>query len=1003
MAKVTWSLTHWWNIPIRNKSRLLWVVLATSFLFTPDATAQYRFDSWTTDNGLPQNTVFAILQTRDGYLWFTTSDGLVRYDGVKFSIFDKGNTPAIKSNRFTALYEDANGDLWFGTEDGFVTRYQHGVFTTFATNCSWPANTVDCIRRDPEGTLWVSTSGGIVRMQNDRFAPFVPEGVNADRVKAYPGQSGALWCFLDGEVSRLENGSVTLYKLPSVLATMSITGVYEASDASLWLAVTGGYLFNLKNGGVTTYQPAEDRQPVKSIFEDRSGVLWLGTDGIGLIKFERGSFTRLTTAEGLPDRVVLTVYEDREGSIWLGTGTHGISRMTRKAITVYSSRDGLVGDSTHAMLQDRSGDIWIGAGGLNRLHGGKWTSYTAKNGLRFYNVTALAEDRDGRLWVGGAGGLSWFRDGKFVEFSDRLGLKVGDYNVWAIHQDHRGTLWFATDKGLAAYENDVVRLFTTNDGLAGDDVKAIREDSEGNLWFGTYGGLSCLKSGRFISITEQDGLSSNRVRSLYEDSDGTMWIGTYDGGLNRLKDGKLARYTTGDGLFNNGVFQILEDDSGNFWMSSNLGIYRANKRELEEFADRKRPSITCVSFGRQDGMLNAECNGGQQPAGMKTRDGRLWFPTQQGVAVIDPRSVPLNQQPPPVVIESCSLDRTPINLNGPVRITPGKESLEIRYAGLSFIKPERVRFKYKLEGLDHDWVDAGTRREAFYSHLPPGSYVFRVIAANSDGVWNTAGQSLEIVVVPPFWRTWWFFSLALTVVIGTAVVAYRVRVSRLEKANALQRAFSRQLIESQESERKRIAAELHDSLGQRLVVIKNLALLGLRQTGESEPIRRNVDEISTEASQAINEVKEISYNLRPYQLDRIGLTKAIEALVNKTRLSTGIDVLADIEDVDGVLSDESEINLYRIIQESLNNIAKHSHATEARVAVEVRDHVLSIGIKDNGKGFAHGTQSSSAGGGFGLIGISERVRMLGGTYSIHSSPGHGTTLAIRIDLEEQPA
>ncbi|HEU4391083.1 MAG TPA: two-component regulator propeller domain-containing protein, partial [Blastocatellia bacterium] len=737
---------------------------------------------------------------------------------------------------------------------------------------------------------------------------------------------------------------------------------------------------------------------MKSIYEDRSGVLWLGTGGSGLISFDHGVVNRITPADGLPDPVIMTSYEDREGSFWLGTGTHGINRMTKKAVTVYSSRDGLSGDSTHAMIQDRSGDIWVGASGLNRLQDGRWTSFGKNSGLRFYNVTALAEDRERRLWIGGAGGLSCLRGGKFVDFSDRLGLKVGDYNVWVIHQDRGGRLWFATDRGLALYENDTFKLLTTGEGLAGDDIKAILEDRNGSLWFGTYSGLSVLKNGRFNNLTEAEGLSSNRVRSLYEDGAGTLWIGTYDGGLNRLKDGKLAKYTTGDGLFNNGVFQILEDESGNFWMSSNLGIYRTSKQELEDFADRKRPSINCVSFGRQDGLVNVECNGGQQPAGMKTRDGRLWFPTQLGVAVIDPRSVPINQQPPPVAIESCLLDRATIDVDGPVKITPGKESLEIRYAGLSFIKPERVRFKYKLEGLDHDWVDAGTRRDAFYSHLPPGSYVFKVIAANSDGIWNTEGRSLEIVVIPPFWRTWWFMLTAISVVVAVAAAAYRSRVSRLEKANALQRAFSRQLIESQESERKRIAAELHDSLGQRLIVIKNLALLGLRQTHDTAPIRRNVDEISAETSQAINEVKEISYNLRPYQLDRIGLTKAIEAIVNKARLSTDIDFSATIDELEEVFSKEAEINLYRIIQESVNNVVKHSQATAAAVAVEVSPSVLEVSVSDNGTGFPTATPAHSPSGGFGLIGIAERVRMLGGMHTIHSTPGHGTRLTIRIAL-----
>ena len=979
------------------------LLFACVLLLPAVASAQYRFDSWSTDTGLPQNTVLAILQTHDGYLWFTTSDGLVRYDGVTFRIFDKGNTSGLRSNRFTSLYEDVDHTLWIGTEDGFISTYRQGKFVSYAASPGWRSVSVNRIQRDQQGTLWVSTTGGILKFENDKFTPYVPEGVEADHIEAFPGASGALWCFLNSDIRRQQNGSVITYKPGGDFTSEDITGVHEDRNGSLWLGLAHGHLLRLKDGVVTPYPLRKSilkRQPVTVIYEDANGIVWVGTDGGGLGRFSEGTIDWLTTTEGLPDVVIRAVYQDREGSIWLGTATQGISRMTRKAITVYSLKDGLAGESAQVMLQDRAGEMWIGSGGLTRLKDGRFTSYNDRNGLQFYSVTSLAEDREGRLWIGAAGGLTWFKDGRFTNFSDRLGLKVGDYNVWAIHQDRSGALWFATDKGLAVNEGEAVRLYTTKDGLAGDDVKVILEDRDGDLWFGTYGGVSRLKDGRFVAITEEDGLSSNRVRSLYQDRGGAVWIGTYDGGLNRLKDGKLTRYTTGDGLFNNGVFQILEDDSGNFWMSSNLGIYRASRRELEEFAEGRIPAITCVSFGRQDGLLTAECNGGQQPAGIKTRDGRLWFPTQKGAAVIDPRSVPLNDQAPPIVIESCMLDRKSIEFDSSIRIAPGSESLEIRYAGLSFIKPERVRFKYILEGLDKSWNDAGTRRSAFYSHLPPGRYVFRVIAANSDGVWNTAGQSVEVVVVPPFWRTWWFISLAFIGVAGSMAAAYRRRVSRLEKANAAQQAFSRQLIQSQESERKRIAAELHDSLGQRLVVIKNLALLALRQSEERDSLRQQVDEISTETSQAINEVKEISYNLRPYQLDRIGLTKAIQSLINKARVSSEIDFSSDIRDIDDILPKESEINFYRIVQESINNIVKHSAATVAHVAVTVEDHELALTVQDNGRGFVPGAPAESGGGGFGLIGIAERVRILGGTQTIHSAPGQGTTTAIRIGLQD---
>jgi signal transduction histidine kinase len=499
-----------------------------------------------------------------------------------------------------------------------------------------------------------------------------------------------------------------------------------------------------------------------------------------------------------------------------------------------------------------------------------------------------------------------------------------------------------------------------------------------------------------------DGLASDHVRSLYEDGDGILWIGTYDGGLSRLKDGRITTYTTNDGLFNNGVFQILDDQRGNFWMSSNLGIYRASRQELNDFAEGKIHAINCISYGKRDGMLNAECNGGTQPAGVRTRDGRLWFPTQIGVAVIDPANVPFNSEPPPVLIEDFVIDGVPAKINGALTIVPGHESFEVHYTGLSFVNPERIHFRYRMDGLDKDWVEAGTRRAAFYSHVPPGAYRFNVVAANADGVWNLVGASIQVTVVPPFWRTWWFSLVIVAGLCALAFVLYRRRVSMLKRETAAQEAFSRQLIESQETERKRIAAELHDSLGQSLSIIANRATLALSKSEDPKRVLDQVVDIGATASDAIREVREIAYNLRPVELDRLGLTKALRAMVKKVSTSTGINISADIDDVDNLFSSESEINLYRIVQESINNIVKHSGATEATIEIKRLTAAISIAISDNGRGFHAGATGPADGrpAGFGLMGIGERARMLGGKQAIQSVPGRGTTITISIDLKE---
>jgi signal transduction histidine kinase len=429
-------------------------------------------------------------------------------------------------------------------------------------------------------------------------------------------------------------------------------------------------------------------------------------------------------------------------------------------------------------------------------------------------------------------------------------------------------------------------------------------------------------------------------------------------------------------------------------MSSNLGIYRVSKEQLNDFAAGKIHSISCLSYGKRDGLLNLECNGGTQPAGIRTRDGRLWFPTQRGVAVIDPAEVQINKAPPPVVIEDLLIDGV-ASRYGSIKIAPGQERLEIDYAGLSFIKSENMRFKYRLAGLDDDWVEAGTRRAAYYSHVPPGHYRFTVIAANADGLWNLQGASIEITVVPPFWRTWWFTVSVLIFLAAIATLLYRRRIASLQLAKAAQEAFSRKLIESQEAERKRLAGELHDTLGQSLSIIVNQADLLLNKSQDQTRLTAQAGEIASAAAEAMREVRQLAYQLRPVELDRLGLTKALRAMVKKVSNATGIRIDAQVDEIDDLFTSESEINLYRIVQESISNIVKHSAATQAEVMIKRAGNSVSVSVHDNGKGFnAAGSQNDA---GFGLRGILERTRILGGRHTLESSPGSGTRLNVYID------
>jgi ligand-binding sensor domain-containing protein/signal transduction histidine kinase len=975
------------------------------------ADAQYRFDTWNTENGLPQNTVHAIQQTRDGYLWLATSGGLVRFDGVSFTLFDGTDANGPRSSRIHALYEDRHGALWIGTEHGGLTRYVNGQFTSFTTRDGLPGNGVFHIQGDRQGRLWLAVNDGLAWYQNGKFTAFTTrDGLPSAGVSTIvEDRDGVIWFGSRGGVTRYRDGAFTTIDTAAGLPSNYVIDVREAADGGLWVATRSG-LARVRDGRVVaTYATAEGlpSKVVRQIFMERAGTMWVGTDG-GLSRFDGHSFTTFTTRDGLSDNTIQSMAEDTEGNLWVGTVTGGLNRMKVRKLTTYSRAQGLPGDGVVPVTEDADGALWIGmtCGGLVRYRDGKVTSYGLKEGLRNDCVWSLLADRQGNLWFGTwGGGLTKFRDGTFTTWRrDNSGL-IGDAVV-ALFEDRAGVLWVGTPEGLHRFENGVFTVYRVSDGLVGNDVKFITEDRAGALWIGTTDGVSRFKGGSFTNYTTAQGLVHNYVRAIHQTADGTMWFGTYGGGLDRFRDGRFTHYTARDGLFGNVVSRILEDGRGNFWMTGNKGIFRVSRQDLDDFADRKRSSITSVPYGVADGMVNSECNGGGQPAGWKRRDGTLWFPTARGVVRIDPASVASNTVAPRVAIERVLMDRTEVDARGAIDVPPGGSDLEIFYTGLSYSAPEHVRFKYMLEGLDDGWTDAGTRRSVYYSHLPPGRYTFRVIAANGDGVWNTTGSHIALRIVPAFYQTWWFvvFLCVAAATLGFSIHDRRVRI--LTRAKAAQEAFSRRLIESQEAERKRIAAELHDSLSQTLVVIKSRALLSLETPDDHRRALDQMDEIAEAATDAIDEVKEIAYNLRPFHLDRLGLTAAIDAMLANVADAHGLHVVKDLDPLDGVFPKDEEINIYRIVQEAVTNIVKHASATTMRVTI-TRDgdaRTVAIAIEDNGRGFEKAAASAVAGaaagkGGFGLQGMAERARLFGGEPIVQSVPGQGTSIRLTLHVE----
>lgn len=778
---------------------------------------EFRFDSWTTDDGLPQNSVREIAQTPDGYLWFTTFDGLVRFDGVKFTSFSKGDTSGIINNRFTGIYCDKDGALYaMTTEGGVFTVYKNGAFTSY-TNEQVPGVYIESIKPDENGEMSILVVEGNHKSRSRytfRDGQFIlVERIDKDNPTEYKGASGATWHLSADKIVETRNGKRTIYNF-KIERFNGIREVFEDGEGALW--ISGAKLVRLKDSKITDYTDKENfplNSDFHSFWEEKDGSVWFANGGrsapgLGLVRYKDGKFSSFGKEFGLSNTSIFSVFRDRESTIWLATNK-GLNRFRDQVIQTYSVKDGLRNAEVYPIYRDRKDNIWIGTvEGLNIYRNGKFelvnlqqSDPNASEVTKWRNgevsVQSLWEDANEKMWIGVNGGLYVAENGATKMFPETAG-----HHVYAVlgDDDKGGDVWAATDKGIFLFRNyKRAAFYTTDDGLPDNFINVIFKDSKGRLWFGGYGGLSEFRDGKFINYTTANGLVGNYVRSIYEDADGVLWIGTYGEGLSRFKNDRFFNYKTEDGLFSNDVFAVREDAGGNFWISSNHGIYRVKRQDLNDYADGKIEKITSISYGKEDGMLNNECNGGRQPASITDADGNFWFPTQDGIAVINPQIEKHNRLSPPVIIESVFIERDQVAAAEELFIEAGKQNIEINFTAVSLIKSEQIKFKYKLENHDKDWIDAGTRRTAHYSHLPPGNYRFYVKAANSDGVWNETGASLAVKMQPFFYQTAGFYYLCIAVGILTLFVVWKISVNQLESR---ERKLARLVAQKTEALRK---------------------------------------------------------------------------------------------------------------------------------------------------------------------------------------------------------
>lgn len=989
--------------------------------------------------------ITSIVQDPKGFIWIGTYYGLFRYDGYQFSSYRNAfqDANSISSNTVNSVIKTAAGEIWVATSLG-LNRYdrEKDAFRSFRHDDSVPASLINsnvtAIFEDSRGSLWVGTTpGGLSRFDpaSETFLNF-PNAAEQDHtlVGIAEDRSGGLLVVTTRELRKFDPDTSST---KSFRGDERVNGFGKSLIRSIRVDRWNNAWISTIGGGLTRFDPESERfkryvadqnnpnslgdNLVLGVHETRTGSLWVGT-GASLSLYRRATDDFLVyrndpaNAKSLGKGEIWAVLEDKDDQLWVG-GNQGLDKFNQKTNRFVRFRNDLndpifaSGSEVLSIFEDHNQAVWIGIRGIDR--GGRLDRYDLRSktfevveGLGEIRPFAIRGDSEGKLWIGTAGELIHYdpvtgNTKKYRPEPDNPN-SLGSGTISRLVSDSSGNLLVATlDGGLSRFDRQT-RRFTNfrhdpddPDSLTDNQVHDVMDDSRGELWVGTFTGLDRLDAAtqKFVHYRHEpndpQSISANDILSIFEDRDGTIWIGTTTGGLNRFDraTGNFTHLTERDGLPSNDVFDILQDDDGKLWLCTDRGLARF---DIETGAIR--------IYDRNDGV---PYNPFDNKTAFKNSRGQFYFGGQDGFVRFEPKELTDSQEIPPVYLTGIRIFEQPLKTT--LNVSEMKELalswrdyvVSFDFAALDMTNPAKLRYQWKLDGFDPEWIDGGTRRTATYTNLPGGDYVLKVKATNADGVWGPETLGLKINVTPPFYQTYWFYGLAILTVGLIVVGAYRARISRLGALTDSQKRFTRDLITSQEGERKRIASELHDGLGQILVIIKNRAALGLAHGKDSDRMTRELDSISASASQALDEVREITNNLRPQLLDRLGLTKALKAMLRK--VAAFVEIESNIDNIDQLFSEADEISVYRIVQESVNNILKHSNASNGVVTIRHLVGRVSIMIEDNGRGFDVGILDGKRTG-LGLVGLKERANLLGGTIKIRSTSEEGTRIIVDVPV-----
>lgn len=957
----------------------LWTLSATAVALDSPAVT-YTARTWQMQDGLPEQTVQAFAQTSDRYLWIGTTGGLLRFDGAHFILYDRDNTPAFSENNIFNLAVARDGTLWIATEGGGLIRYKDGAFVSYSAKDGLLNDFVRTVYQDSRGIVWIGTdtglfrfvSGHIERVDNGDKIPFL--AVHS----IFEDNRGRLWA--GGSKLLCLDGSATQeYRLQGEGSQNRVKSIVQTRDGTLWVGTIGG-LHKMSPGSDSFHKVSETNGTVRFLHETSDGTLWIGTIGHGIYKYKAGTFSQMTAPRDLPSNTALNLFEDAENNIWIGTQA-GLVRLSRTPIQTVALPDS--GDyDAETVYQDHNGDLWVAAANLFRFHDGAVTrvNFPGIAGVRVRNVF---RDRDGALWIGTEGrGVFRENGATLTHYMTKDGLVNNFIRVFLQGRD--GSVWIATDEGVSRWLHGSFTNYQMPDGLCYFSTRSLAEDHNGDTWVGTDRGVTRIHDGRPVKDAVTEALKHEKIWAIYEDSDGGLWFGTRNGGLYRWRLGSMAHYTTAQGLASNSIYEVLADQAGTFWLSGPNGISAIDRKELDISAEDPTHPLTLRLYGISDGLETTQLYGAEKPGGVVTSKGEVLFASNKGLVRVPPdRGRPSG--PAPVVIDQVLADGHDIPGHS-ISLAPDNSKLEIHYSVIQLSSQERVRFRYRLEGFDKNWTEASSRRVAYYTNVPPGHYTFRVVAFEMNSPQQVSEASLEMTQRPHFYRTWWFLTCCIFLLAGSVWGGHRVRMS------AAHARFQAVL-----AERSRLAREMHDTLIQGCAGVSAL-LEAHSSLDDSEPQAKEslLSYARTQLRTSINEAREAVWNLRNTNGRATSIGPMLSNMAQQMTTEFGVPVEYRFSGKPFDLNQSAAHELLMVIREALHNAIHHARPDSIQVTVTFGKGDLYACVRDDGRGFEPATSSGSGNGHYGLVGMQERVKRIGGTLNIKSISGEGTELIMRI-------